>query len=96
MPNEIQFFRVEDLWRRRNADGFGCWVAYDGDMSPVLKCNTNYLLGRSYNADCGHCGLGHAHSTGMHVKNLKSTAQQCYAVCAPLPMREHGMHYTET
>jgi hypothetical protein len=68
---ENSFYAVNGSWRRRDVDGFGLWVAYDGDMSPAVECHTNYLPDAAYNSDCGYCYLGHAHSMELHTHELE-------------------------
>lgn len=70
----MTFFLVGRSWRRRDPDGFGVWVARNGDTSPAVECNSNYLPGHSYNIRCSCCWLGHSHSRELHDRNLTEYA----------------------
>jgi hypothetical protein len=57
-------------WYRVTAQGEGACCARDNDHSPLVSCNTNYLLGNVYDARCSCCYLGHTHTRELHEKNL--------------------------
>jgi hypothetical protein len=64
------FHRVGRGWARFDPDGAAVCVAHDGDFSPAVECNTNYLPGHCYDARCSCCYLGHNHSSALHDQNL--------------------------